>query len=269
MKNLYFLGVGLLFLTANLSAQSINNVQASLSGTTVIITYDLTTTDNGQKFDVEIKSSHDNFTSALKEVTGDVGPNQSAGLSKKVIWDAKKELGKFTGEISFEITATVTFTPMKFMKPTAGSGVKIGKPYSIQWKGGTPDTRLRLELLKNNTSVMDMGNISNTGTYSWNVPKTMEKGENYQFRLLDPSKPNDALLSAQFNLKKTSILIYAIPAAVLVGVGVAVLAGGGGGGEDCTDICNPNCPNYNPSDPSCQVSGEELATPPPPPGGGN
>ena len=266
MKKLYFLGVGLLFFQAYLGAQTIDNVQASLSGTTVIITYNLTSSDNGQKFDVEIKSSKDNFVSALREVTGDVGPNQSAGFGKKIIWDAKKELGKFTGEISFEITATVTFTPLKFVKPTAGSGIKIGKPYSVQWKGGTPDTKLRLELLKNNTSVMDMGNIGNTGSYSWNVPKTMEKGENYQFRLLDPSKPNDALLSAQFNLKKTSILVYAIPAAVLVGVGVAVLVGGGGGGgEDCTDVCNPSCPNYNPSDSSCQTTGGELATPPPPP----
>ena len=264
MKKLYLLGVGLLFFSAQLSAQSITNVQASISGSTVIITYDLTSSDNGQKFDVAIKSSKDNFASALKEVTGDVGANQSAGNGKKIIWDAKKELGKFSGEISFEIIATVTFTPLNFVKPTAGSGVKIGKPYKVQWKGGAEDRNLKLELMKNNTSVMDMGNINNTGSYTWNVPKTMEKGENYNFRLLDPTKPNDAVLSAQFNLKKTSLLVYIIPGAVAVGALTAVLLSGGGGGEDgCTDVCNPNCSNYNPSDSSCQTATEELPTPPP------
>lgn len=252
MKKLYFLGVGLFLFMAQVSAQSINNVQASISGSTVIITYDLTSSDNGQKFDIEIKSSKDNFASALKEVTGDVGSNQSAGTGKKIIWDARKELGAFKGDISFEITATVTFTPLKFVKPIAGSGVKIGKPYSVQWVGGTEGRNLKLELMKNNTSVMDMGNINNTGSYTWNVPKTMEKGENYKFRLLDPTKPNNAVLSAQFDLKKTSILVYVIPGAVAVGVLTAVLVSGGdggGGGEP--------------------TGGEELASPPPPPGGGN
>ncbi|MCB0496107.1 MAG: hypothetical protein KDC79_08210 [Cyclobacteriaceae bacterium] len=231
MKKFYFLGVGLLFSLAIANAQTINNVQASLSGNTVIISYDLVASDNDQVFNVAIKSSKDNFVSSLIEVTGDVGPNQKAGVGKKIIWDAKKELGKFNGEISFEITAEVTFTPLKFVKPTAGAGLKIGKPYSIQWKGGTSDNQLKLELLKNNTSVMDMGTINNNGRYSWNVPKTMEKGGNYQFRLMDPSKPNDALLSGSFNLKKTSILVYVIPGVVAVGALTAVLVSGGGGGE--------------------------------------
>lgn len=264
MKKLYLLSLGLIFFYVHSSAQSIQNVQAGLSGSTVIITYDLIASDKDQKFDVEIKSSKDNFVSPLKEVTGDVGTNQTAGTGKKIIWNARKELGQFKGDISFEVTATVTFTPLKFLQPTVGAGVKIGKPYSVKWQGGTSDRSLKLELMKNNTSVMDMGNINNTGNYTWNVPKTMEKGESYQFRLLDPTKPNDAVLSARFNLKKTSILVYAIPAAALLGVGVAVLVGGGG--KDCTDVCNPSCPNYNPSDPSCITTGDVLVTPPPPPG---
>lgn len=263
MKKLYLLGLGIILFTAHIQAQSIKNVQASLSGSNVIISYDLVGTDNGQKFDIVLKSSSDNFLSTLKEVTGDVGANQTAGNSKKITWDARKELGQFKGDISFEITATVTFTPLKFVKPTAATGIKIGKPYTIEWNGGTLNRNLKLELLKNNSQVIDMGNIDNSGSYTWNVPKTMEKGENFQFKLLDPTKPNDAIMSASFNLKKTPILIYVGAGAVVAGVAAAVLLGGGddGGGVDCTT---------NPSDPSCSTpAGDELATPPPPPGGGN
>lgn len=262
MKKLYFLGLVFLF-TAHLNAQSIKNVQASLSGSNVIISYDLTTSETGQKFDVDIKSSKDGFVSKLVEVTGDVGSNQSAGLGKKITWDARKELGVFVGDISFEITATVTFTPLNFVSPSIGSDIKIGKPYTVEWKGGTLDRTLKLELLKNNSQVMDMGNIDNSGSYTWNVPKTMEKGENYQFKLLDPTKPNDAIISTQFKLKKTSMLIYVGAGVAVVGIVVGVLLGGdNGGGVDCAT---------NPTDPSCITpAGDELAPPPPPPpGGGN
>lgn len=270
MKKLYFLGLGLILFTAQMQAQSIKNVQASLSGTNVIISYDLLGSDKGQKFDIAIKSSSDNFLNTLKEVTGDVGSNQSDGSGKKITWNARKELGQFKGDISFEITATVTFTPLKFIQPTAASGVKIGKPFKVEWKGGTVDRNLKLELLKNNSQVIDMGNIDNTGNYTWNVPKTMEKGENFQFKLLDPTKPNDAVMSASFNLKKTPMLIYIGAGVAVVGVLAAVLLGGGDPGpEGCSDVCNPSCTNYNPSDASCTTGGTELAPPPPPPGGGN
>lgn len=268
MKKLYFLGLGLILFNASINAQSITNVQASLSGNKVIIAYDLLASDKGQKFNIVIKNSSDNFVSILKEVTGDVGANQSAGIGKRIMWDARKELGMFKGNISFEITATVTFTPLKFVQPSTDASLKIGKPYTVKWIGGTLDRNLKLELLKNNSQVMDMGNIDNTGSYTWNVPKTMQKGEKFQFKLLDPTMPNDAILSAEFKLKKVPILIYAGAGAVAVGVLVAVLAGGGGS-EDCQDVCNPSCANYNPSDASCIVTGGELATPPPPPGGGN
>jgi len=262
MNKFYFLSFGLLFISVHLNAQSIKNVQASLSGSNVIISYDLIASDEGQKFEVFIKSSQDGFSNLLKEVTGDVGSNQSAGIGKKVTWNARKELGSFKGDISFEISATVTFTPLKFVQPTTGSGIKIGKAYMVEWKGGTLDRNLKLELLKNNSQVIDMGNIDNTGSYTWNVPKTMEKGENFQFKLLDPTNPNEAVLSAEFNLKKTPMLLYIGAGVVVAGVAAAVLLGGdnGGGTVDCTT---------NPTDPSCTTTTTELPAPPPPPGGGN
>ena len=240
MKKLYFLG--LFFISLHINAQSIKNLKASATGSTVTITYDLASPDTGQKFTIELKSSQDGFLRALKEVSGDVGGNQSAGLGKKITWDARKEIGAFQGDISFEITATVTFTPLKFISPTAGAGVKIGKPYTVEWQGGSLDRNLKLELLKNNNQVMDMGNIDNSGSYTWNVPKTMTKGENLQFKLFDPTKPNDAILSAKFKLKKTPLLLYIGAGAVVAGGLAAVLLSGkdnGGGGTTPATPENP------------------------------
>jgi len=232
MKNIYFLVIGLSFISIQLKGQSITNVKATLDGNNVIISYDLKAAVKGQKFDVIIKSSKDGFVNALSKVTGDLGSGQIAGTGKKIIWEAKEELGVYKGVVSFEITATVIFTPIQFLQPIADTQVKIGKPYTLEWKGGTLDRNLKLELLKNNNQVMEMGTINNTGSYTWNVPKTMQKGDNYQFKLSDASQPNDAIVSIGFNLqKKKSALVFVIPIA-LVGVGAAVLLGGGddGGG---------------------------------------
>ncbi len=247
MKKLYFLGFGLVLSVAQINAQAIKNVQASISGSNVIISYDLTTLENGQKFNIELKSSKDGFKKPLKEATGDIGINQIAGTGKKITWNARKELGSFKGSISFKIIATVTFAPLKFVQPAAGSGIKIGKTYTIEWQGSTLNRSLKLELLKNNSQIIDMGNIKNTGSYAWSVPKNLEKGPHYQLKLFDPTKPNEAVLSAQFNLKKMPLLIYIGAGVVVVGV-AAVLLGG-----------NKKNPDEN--------SGNPLPDPPKSPGG--
>lgn len=228
MKKFYFLSFGLLLFTLQLNAQSVRNVRATINGNDVIISYDLNTPTRGQKFDITIKSSKDGFSNPLLKVSGDIGPEQIAGNGKKIIWEAKEEIGIFKGVVSFEITATVTFTPIQFLQPVADTQVKMGKPYTLKWKGGTLNSDLRLELLKNNSQIMEMGSITNTGSYIWTVPKTMQKGENYQFKLLDPTRPNDAVLSIGFNIKKKpSPLVIIIPIAAVLGVGAAVLLGGG------------------------------------------
>lgn len=264
MRKTFYSFLLCLIIGVTAQAQTVKNVQARADGNSVIISYDLIGSADGQVFKVDIKSSHDNFVSPLKEVTGDVGEKQSAGIAKTVIWNAKDEIGKFLGTISFEVIAEITFTPLQFLSPTAATGYKIGKPANVSWEGGNQGIDMRMSLLRNNQELLDLGSVGNQGNYSWNVPKTVDKGENYQLKVFDPSKPNDAAMSAEFKLKKTSILVYIIPAAVAVGVGVALLVSGGGGDEDCTDVCNPNCSNYNPSSASCL---DPLAAPPAPPGG--
>jgi Kre9/KNH-like N-terminal Ig-like domain len=258
----------LLFSTVCSFGQEIKNVQAKAEGNKVIITYDLISATEGQKFNIELRNSINNFSTVLKEVSGDVGVNQLTGFGKRIVWDALKEQGSFSGNVSFDIIAILTFSPLKITSPTAGSNAKLGKNLNVAWSGGDRSRNLKMAILRGGKTVSEVPNVGSSGTYSWSVPKSIVMGDNYKVKLFDPTKPNDAAMSAEFQLKKTSILVYIIPAAaVLIGVGVAVLVGGGGGGGDCTDVCNPNCPNYNPSDAAC-ISSTDLALPPPPPGGG-
>lgn len=248
-------------------SQTISNVQARADKNKVIITYDLSSDVDEQKFEVEIRSSINNYTTVLKEVTGDVGPDQSPGMGKTITWSALAEQGNFSGSVTFEITAELTFSPLTVTSPTAGSSGKIGKPLDVKWQGGDKGRSLKMAILQGNSTLSEVPNIGSSGSYNWTVPKTLSKGANYQIKLFDPSKPNDAAMSAEFQLKKTSILVYVIPAAVLVGVGVAVLLGGGGGEEPPPGGGGVDC-TTNPTHPDCAIVGDELPTPPPP-GGGN
>jgi hypothetical protein len=268
----YLLSICLLVLPFIYSyGQKVTNVQAKAEKNKVIITYDLIADIDEQKFEVEIKSSINNYTTPLKEVSGDVGADVSPGIGKTITWEAIKEQGNFSGDVTFEVSAQLTFSPLTITNPKAGSSAKLGKSIDVTWQGGDRGRNLKMAILQGNSTVTEIPNVGSNGNYNWNVPKTLSKGNNYQIKLFDPTKPNDAAMSAEFQLKKTSILVYVIPAAVLVGVGAAVLLGGGddGGDNGCTDVCNPSCSNYNPSDPSCQTNTGELATPPPPPGGGD
>ena len=258
----------LFLLSATLAhAQTVSNVQARVDGNNVIISYDLQAASEGQQFKVEIKSSKDNFTSPLKEVSGDVGENITPGIAKTVIWNAMKELGKFSGQISFDVVATVTFTPLKFTNPAAGANVKIGKSTNVTWLGAEKAPDLRMQLMRNNQQLLDIGNVRNTGSYNWQVPKSVDKGANYALRLSNPGNPSQSVMSAEFQLKKTSILVYVIPAVVVVGGVAAVLMMGG---NDPPDPGPVNC-TTNPTHPDCIINDpvDPLASPPPPPGGGS
>ena len=92
--------------------QTVKNVQALAEQNKVTITYDLVGSGNGEKFDIELRSSIDGFNAPLVEVSGDVGPDQVAGIGKTITWLALKEQGKFSGTVSFEVTAILTFAPL-------------------------------------------------------------------------------------------------------------------------------------------------------------
>ena len=127
------------------TAQKIDNLKAVLNGDEIIITYDLTSTNAVDKFDVSIYSTHNNFSVQLQQLSGDVGRNIGVGTGKKIIWYAKNELGNFKGEISFEIRAEVL---AGLIQTNQFASAKRGKSIPITWSGGSASQDVKIELIK-------------------------------------------------------------------------------------------------------------------------
>ena len=99
------------------TGQKIQNLNASFLDGKAIVTYDVIGTKANQTYTIDLYSSHNNFASPLKNVTGDVGKNIKAGTGKKIIWDAASELTEFSGDISFKIKGELIPLPLAGRRP--------------------------------------------------------------------------------------------------------------------------------------------------------
>jgi hypothetical protein len=105
-----------------------------LAGRNVIVHYSLDDGGiNGRQFLVQLYSSQDNFTTPLTRVSGDFGPEVTAGFDKKIVWDITKELGGFNGNISLELRGRVYVPFVKINDIEEGQVFKRGKNYPLNW----------------------------------------------------------------------------------------------------------------------------------------
>jgi|WetSurMetagenome_2_1015567.scaffolds.fasta_scaffold00007_128 formylglycine-generating enzyme len=123
-------------LSVNTSAQTVQNVKFSTAGKQIIITYDLTGSQAGQTFDIQVFCSADNFNTPLKSVTGDVGPGKNGGAGKRITWDVLSERESLTGNISFEVRAIPRST-RSVNQPAANKSTPVSDDYWVSIPGGT------------------------------------------------------------------------------------------------------------------------------------
>ena len=90
MKKYLLTVIVLIVASISLVAQTVSNVEARTEGNNVYVSYDLSAPVEGQKFTIELRSSINNYTTVLKDVTGDVGPDQDPGIGKTIVWNAIK-----------------------------------------------------------------------------------------------------------------------------------------------------------------------------------
>lgn len=237
--------VGIMLIYSNAHSQRIENVKAMPLGEKVIVNYDITSATDGQKFKVQLFSSHNNFSSPLTMVSGDLGLNNELfpGTNKRIEWDAKSELVDFEGEIIFEVRSQVIAALYSMLTPAIGTKMKKGKTYDISWRGGSTGETVTLELLKSGITALQITSVPNSGRFSWKVPDNIGKGDDYQVRLTAHSR---STLSNNFTIKKkTSLLIVALPVVAVGGIlyFLGSGGGGGGGGGGSTDLPVPPEPN--------------------------
>ncbi|MEQ8426000.1 MAG: Ser-Thr-rich GPI-anchored membrane family protein [Cyclobacteriaceae bacterium] len=205
------------FTVAN--AQSVENVNAAVQqGGKVVITFDLKGDPEIERFNIKIYSSHNGYSRPLSGLTGDIseGFDIVPGEQKRVVWDAASELSTFNGELTFEIRADV-YRFLQITKPADGKSVRRGSKVEVLWTGGRANEKVKIELLRGSNVVSDLGTVDNSGSYSWSIPKEMDKGKDYSMRFTSPSgvvKTGSFAVNARYPL----LLKIAVPTAIVVGV---------------------------------------------------
>lgn len=209
----------LLFACFQLSAQRLENIKAEPvgGGETVIITYDITGAPADQKFKVSVYSSHNNYSTPLSLVSGDV-TEVTPGTGKRIVWNARSEMVEFTGDITFELRADPIVQALTVKTP---SGVKKGKTATINYTGVNAGDNAKLELIRSGIVVNLIGTTNEPSKYSWHVPIDVDKGSDYQIRLTAGGR---VVTSGNFAIKqKIKPIWIIIPAAVVTGVVVFLL----------------------------------------------
>ncbi len=110
-----------------------------------------------------------------------------------------------------KINPAVTFTEIE-------DTYKQGKEYIINLTGSSPDP-LTLQLYRNDNYVSTIKTDLAASSYTWNVPKTIEKGNNYQLFLKKPDT-QAGIKSGTFSIRRKTPLGLYIGASV--GVGAAL-----------------------------------------------
>ena len=76
-------------------AQKIAVKKIEMAGEKIIVHYDLDDGNPNNEYQISLYSSRNAFNAPLAKVSGDVGAEVKLGLNKKIIWNAKEELGPY------------------------------------------------------------------------------------------------------------------------------------------------------------------------------
>jgi hypothetical protein len=191
MKHLQVLKIGLFFILPLLllfsaRGQSVTSVQARINGSQLEIVYQMGSMRNGQKFNVELYTSLDNYAEKLAEgVTGDVGEDMPLVFENvMIIEDPIATLGFVTSDIQFKVIAHMIYNPVEVTVPLAPFKVKRGKVVEVFWRGGLAGENVSFNLYRNNSLILsDLYTVPNLQTAEVVIPKKQEKGEGYNLEM--------------------------------------------------------------------------------------
>ena len=214
-------------------SQKLENLNAIAQGDRIVITYDINGTLAGDKCDVQIYSSHNNFSTPLQRISGDVGNGLSPGTGKKIEWEAKAELGNYKGDLSFEIRAEVKAV-LAFTD--AISNTKRGKSLTLAWRGGAKNQEVKMELLKAGVIQGSVATTNNNGNYQWTVPAKQRTGGGYQIRLVNGT---EVITTGSFSIKHKIPTFLKILPLMAAGAAVVLLGGSGGPGKKTSNLAEP------------------------------
>ncbi len=225
-------------------AQRMENLIPILVAENIEITFDLIDEVGGQTFDLQLFSSFDNYTSPLQYVSGDIGKEVSPGTGKKVIWEAKRELGEYKGAIYLEIRGIITPPFVRILTPNAGNKFKPGKTMEIRWDSDVT-RNIRIDLYRQGTRISAIADTPNTGKCTWTLSKKTAKGAGYYLVFSSDAKPGKTVESVQFAVAKGMPVWVVVAGVAVVGgvVGVVMSLGDDGGGTPDPVVTDNDIPD--------------------------
>jgi hypothetical protein len=210
-----------------LEAQIFSIKRVELVDQMVVIHYDLLDSIAGRDYNIKIFSSTDNFINALQHVSGEIGLTIKPGMGKKVVWDAKRELGEnYTGSVSLEIRGVLYVPFVHFSGFEEYKVLKRGKTYQLTWSGGSPRNILNFDLYRGDTKVTTFANIANGGYSKITLPIDIRPGKNYYLRISDAKNQDEVVYTGKFAVKrKIPLFVKLIPIAAAAAL-IPMLSGG-------------------------------------------
>lgn len=227
---------------AVLQAQVLNVKSMEVNVDNLVIYYSLSDTVAGRDYTINLYASRDNYVNPLTQLSGDYGLAIKPGNDKKLIWNAKKELGEdFEGTVAVEVRARV-YVP--FILFDSFDKIKRGKHKEVTWRGGTKQNILNFELYNSKgKQVAVIPNVSNSGHTRLYIPTDVKTGKDYRFRIVDSKNKDQIVYTETFSVKRKVPLVLLVAGVAAVGGGVVLLGGGeSGGGSGTKEIGGPPNP---------------------------
>ena len=212
--------IGLIILSFSFAtAQEFSIKKIELTPESVILYYDLIDTVKSRTYSVSVFNSKDNFLNPINKVKGDVGLEVRPGENRKIMWNAKEELGlTFKGEVELEVRGKVYVPFVKFNDFQKGRIIKRGKATPLTWAGGTRQNILNFNLFKGDQLITTIPNVANSGHFDLVLPTNVKPGEGYYFIVADSKNKDQKMITPEFNVKrKIPLLMKAIPLLLLGG----------------------------------------------------
>jgi hypothetical protein len=206
-------------------AQRMNIKGVELDGDRLNIYYDLVDENPSNTYTISVFSSADNFISALTKVTGDNGLEVRPGINKKIVWNAKEELGpNFEGKVALEVRGRIYIPFIRLDE--LQKKFKRGKPTHVSWSGGSSQAILNFELYKENEKIESYPSVPNVKQYDFTVSTSVKPGNDYYFRISDSKNKDDVVVSPKFSVQRKVPLVLKAAGAALVGGAIYLISGG-------------------------------------------
>lgn len=205
-------------------AQDFRIKEVELAGDQLYIFYDLIDTTKNRLYSIHLYSSRDNYITPLTKIQGDVTQGSvlaiEPGSNKKIIWNAKEELGAtFEGSVGVEVRGRVYVPFVRLKEFENFKSIKRGVPFPVTWSGGQARNLITFDLYQGDTRTNWSKPVTNSGSSEFVITNDIKPGKNYRFRISDSKNKEDVVYSSTFVVKRKVPLIYkVIPIAVIGGV---------------------------------------------------